>query len=159
MPIAKLIAGVIVAAALVFVAVFVVLGERIPQLEPERPVVDAVITLSGREVTADVTTDLPDGAIVSLEVWPDVTDARQFPVSPSISRGTVRNGRLTLGASVADWPAGVITASVIFYPWEEGQVGGYGARGEGMSGPNVGVDTEGERFLSIDRTFELSAGS
>lgn len=99
-------------------------------------------------LTVRGSTNLPDGALVTCEVWHESEDAGlgsgAFDVLRTIA---VASGRFDCSTSVAGWPPGTIRVGVRFEPYLADQPAdireAYGSRGQRLGGTQVRHDSDG----------------
>ncbi len=129
---------------------------------------DLATSVSGHTVTLKGTTDLPDGAVVAVELvqtteWErDAADGTA--PDPTTSRWvldqfvTVSDGKFTAEFNPAGWPSGRVAASAYFWvdsSQPPGVIERFESDGSGLRGPDV-VDLEDRGpTIEIQRTVEI----
>jgi hypothetical protein len=170
---AALVAGVALVALILVIAIagYVLLGF----LAPKYPVALAITpSVSGRTLTIDGRTDLPDRTIISYEVWHGLRDRQLFPdkyaptpsaesdqgTTPQILAGSmaVSDGRFEGVVGLTDWPAGEVFVTAYFEPDPEQPAdvrARFGDHNEHLGGPNVVEDSDGVRSAVAKATVSL----
>ena len=128
---------------------------------------DLVASVQDGRVTVAGTTDLPDGAIVSIQVlqldeWERASGSGVEPDIDSwpyadYDEATVSDGRFSESFAVDDWPSGRGVAVAYFWvdPMQPAAViEKFGRDGEGLKGPDVTGDDFGST-LEVQRVFQL----
>lgn len=125
-------------------------------------------SVNGSTVSVDATTDLPDGAIVGIQVFQRDEWERELAdgVQPSMDDWPwqayeeilVQDGRIRSAASIAGWPAG--RGLVVVYFWVDGRQPGvvidrFGRDGAGLRGRDVVDDPRNGRTLEVSAPFVI----
>ena len=106
-------------------------------------------SVTGVSVTVSGSTNLPEGALISVEVQNMDVDGRAY------GQATVHDGRYTTTVSVDPiyWDKGLVIATARFEPFAVGQVPAarerFGSHGERLRSPDVIVNAIGDRYLSV----------
>ncbi len=121
-------------------------------------------TIDGQTVHVEGTTDLPDGAIVLVEVtqldewdhadWQSGTDPLDWVRGENV---TVAGGRFESSIDIGGWPAGRGLVSAYFWVDEtqpQAVIERFGTDGSGLRGPDV-YREDGYANLVVDREFTL----
>lgn len=130
---------------------------------------DLVPTVAGRTVTVRGTTDLPDGAnvsvgLVQLDVQEQVLGGGNEPAGdPSdwllYEDLRVNDGQFSATFNVERWAPGQVTATAYFWvdpAQPQAVIDRFGADGSGLYGPDVRTYDDGTISLEVQRTFELA---
>ena len=153
--------GVAVSGALIF-------GPRLIGGIGATATMDFQTTVDGRSVTVRGTTDLPDGAVVGIQLIQEDEWERESAdgVAPDPASSPwvitqyvqVQDGQFTATFHPDAWPAG--RGGVGAYFWVDANqpsqvIQRFGANGSGLRGPDVtDLDDRGPT-LEVERTFEI----
>lgn len=153
--------GLVVSAALL-------LGPRIISGMGATATLEVAPTIQGRTVTLQGTTDLPDGAIVVVQLVQRDAWERESAggVTPDVGTSPwvrsldarVQGGRFTQTFQVADWPAGRGVAAAFFWidaTQPRAVIDRFGPNGTGLRGPNVTDRDDRGPTLEIERAFVI----
>ena len=123
-------------------------------------------TVEGDSVMIDGTTDLPDGAQVSVEAlqldeWVRANDAGIQPAGSPWARyetATVQGGGFSATIPLTDWPAG--RGQAVAYFWmdstqPEAAVDRFGRTGDRLRGPEVVADPDYGPILEVQVPFSI----
>jgi hypothetical protein len=156
---------VVVAVALVFAAI--TFGSLAVTFLTASPRLDLSPAITGRTVSVHASTDLPDGALVSVEIiqideyarslasgGPATVESPWVRYTPYVA---VKDGAFDATFDATGWPAGRGRAVAFFdLAIQPGNVAErYGGRGEHLTGPWVKDDPEDGRRLEVVAAFTL----
>lgn len=158
----RVLIGIAVPLSLVAITVAPVAVNRLAA----NPRLELSPTVDGRTVSVHATTDIPDGALISVGIMQLEEYAQSIASggpatvdSPwvRITYKEVRGGAVDATFDARDWPAGRARAIAYFNIWlqPDDVVERYGSRGEQMSGPNVRDVPEAGRELRVSTDFML----
>ena len=127
---------------------------------------ETVPTVTGRTVTIDGTTDLPNGTLLDVQVFQfdawnraraEGGGAEENFALIDLQKAVVWDGRFSADVDMTGWPAGRGMSAVYFWinssqPPEVIQR--FGSDGSGLKGPHVRQEDTGPT-LRIDRGFDI----
>ena len=118
--------------------------------------IDLTATVSGRTVSVEGTTDLPDGAVIYYTFWRDLNDDTAWVDG----NAHIERGRLVFAGDLSGWSPGRGTVEVDFGVDGDEQpravIDRFGSQGEHLAGPQVYVDSPGDpKQLLVTAEFVL----